>query len=539
MTTSATGPGAEDAATSMPGPGAEDAGDERGRGSPRRAGRREWVGLAVLALPTLLLALDFSVLYLALPSLSADLGASGVQQLWITDVYGFMVAGFLITMGTLGDRIGRRRLLLIGAALFGAASAVAAFSVSAEMLIVTRALMGIAGATLMPSTLALISTMFRDPGQRSTAISVWVSCFMGGTAIGPVIGGVLLERFWWGSVFLMGVPVMALLLVAAPFLLPTHRDPGAGRLDLTSVALSLGAILPVVYGVKELATGGLRPLPVVALGTGVGLGLAFVNRQRRLAHPLLDLRLFAGRSFSAGVAGMTLNSALMGGISLLIALYLQTVAGLSPLGAGLWLAPASLAIVVSAMATPVLARRVRPAYVIAAGLGVAVIGYLLLSQAAAVGGLPAVVAGNILVCLGAGPITALATDLVVGSVRPEQAGSAAAISETGGDLGIALGIAVLGSLTTAVYRSVFGDVTVAGVPDRTLEAAGESVEAAATVAGRLPAAPGADLLAAARDAFTTGLNITAAVAGLVVIGLAILAVTALRHIPPAGHTTDE
>ncbi|WP_436761783.1 MFS transporter [Streptosporangium sp. V21-05] len=523
----------------MPGPGAEDAGDERGRGSPRRAGRREWVGLAVLALPTLLLALDFSVLYLALPSLSADLGASGVQQLWITDVYGFMVAGFLITMGTLGDRIGRRRLLLIGAALFGAASAVAAFSVSAEMLIVTRALMGIAGATLMPSTLALISTMFRDPGQRSTAISVWVSCFMGGTAIGPVIGGVLLERFWWGSVFLMGVPVMALLLVAAPFLLPTHRDPGAGRLDLTSVALSLGAILPVVYGVKELATGGLRPLPVVALGTGVGLGLAFVNRQRRLAHPLLDLRLFAGRSFSAGVAGMTLNSALMGGISLLIALYLQTVAGLSPLGAGLWLAPASLAIVVSAMATPVLARRVRPAYVIAAGLGVAVIGYLLLSQAAAVGGLPAVVAGNILVCLGAGPITALATDLVVGSVRPEQAGSAAAISETGGDLGIALGIAVLGSLTTAVYRSVFGDVTVAGVPDRTLEAAGESVEAAATVAGRLPAAPGADLLAAARDAFTTGLNITAAVAGLVVIGLAILAVTALRHIPPAGHTTDE
>ena len=212
-----------------------------------RAGRREWLGLGVLALPTLLLSLDMSVLYLALPHLAADLRPTGGQLLWIMDVYGFMIAGFLITMGTLGDRIGRRRLLMIGAAVFGLASVAAAFSTSAGALIATRALMGVAGATLMPSTLALISNMFTDPRQRAVAISVWTSCFMGGTTIGPVVGGLFLQWFWWGSVFLLGVPVMALLMVCGPLLLPEYRSSGSGRLDPLSVALSLGALLPVVY----------------------------------------------------------------------------------------------------------------------------------------------------------------------------------------------------------------------------------------------------------------------------------------------------
>jgi MFS transporter, DHA2 family, multidrug resistance protein len=188
------------------------------------AGRREWVGLAVLALPTLLLSLDMSVLYLALPYLSADLGASATQQLWIMDIYGFMIAGFLVTMGTLGDRIGRRRLLMTGGVAFAVASVFAAYSTSPEMLIVTRALLGIAGATLMPSTLALISTMFRDQHQRGVAIAVWMTCFMGGMTVGPLVGGLLLQSFWWGSAFLLGVPVMAVLLVAAPALLPEYRD---------------------------------------------------------------------------------------------------------------------------------------------------------------------------------------------------------------------------------------------------------------------------------------------------------------------------
>jgi len=223
------------------------------------ATRREWAGLAVLALPTLLVSIDVFVLLLALPRLSQDLHASSTQQLWISDIYGFLLAGFLVTMGTLGDRMGRRRLLLAGATAFGLASVLAAYAGSPAMLIAARALLGIAGATLSPSTLALISNMFRQPRQRAVAIGVWMACFMAGAAIGPVAVGVMLEHFWWGSVFLLGVPAMALLLALGPVVLPEYRAPAAGRLDLGSVALSLAAIMPVVYGLTELARTGWRP----------------------------------------------------------------------------------------------------------------------------------------------------------------------------------------------------------------------------------------------------------------------------------------
>ena len=221
-----------------------------------RAGRREWIGLAVIALPCLLYSMDLTVLYLAVPSLTAELEPSSTELLWITDIYGFFLAGFLITMGTLGDRVGRRRLLLIGAAAFGVASVLAAFSTSVEMLIVSRALLGVAAATLAPSTLSLIRNMFLDPGQRTFAIGVWATSFSVGAALGPLLGGVLLEFFWWGSVFLLAVPVMCLLLVIGPRLLPEYRDPGAGRLDLVSAGLSVVAVLAVVYGLKGLAEDG-------------------------------------------------------------------------------------------------------------------------------------------------------------------------------------------------------------------------------------------------------------------------------------------
>ncbi len=224
-----------------------------GTGAAARAGRREWAGLAVLALPTLLASMDLTVLHLAVPHISADLQPSGSQMLWIVDIYGFLVAGSLITMGTLGDRIGRRRLLLTGAAIFGAASVLAAFATSAEMLIATRALLGVAGATLLPSTLGLIRSIFVNPSQRALAIGLWAAIFSAGTAIGPVLGGVLLDHFWWGSVFLLGVPAMVALLVLGPIFLPEVRDPDAGRLDLLSAALSLTSVLAVIYGLKRIA----------------------------------------------------------------------------------------------------------------------------------------------------------------------------------------------------------------------------------------------------------------------------------------------
>lgn len=329
--------------------------------NPPLAGQRAWIGLAVLALPTLLVSIDVFVVLLALPRLSADLGASSIQQLWIVDIYGFMVGGFMITMGTLGDRIGRRKLLLIGAAAFGVSSIVAAFSTNPGMLIAARALLGIAGATLTPSTLGLIRNLFPNPQQLAIAIGAWAACFTVGAIIGPILGGVLLSYFWWGSVFLIGVPAMVLLLVLGPMFLPEHRDTNAGRLDLVSVALSLATILPIIYGLKELARGGWQMVPLTALVAGILVGIVFVRRQHRLSDPLLDLRLFANRAFSTALFSMLSFTMLSGTTMVFVTQYLQLVAGLSPLLASFAMAPGMVTAILSVQLSPLLARRIKPA----------------------------------------------------------------------------------------------------------------------------------------------------------------------------------
>jgi DHA2 family multidrug resistance protein-like MFS transporter len=476
---------------------------------------------------------------LALPHLSADLGADSTQQLWIMDIYGFMIAGFLVTMGTLGDRIGRRRLLLAGAAAFGIASVAAAYSTSPEMLIGARALLGIAGATLAPSTLALITNMFRDPRQRALAISVWMVCFMSGAAIGPLVGGVMLDNFWWGSVFLLGVPAMVLLLVLGPVLLPEYRDAGAARLDLASVVLSLAAILPIIYGLKELARNGWQPLPVASAVAGAAFGVAFAYRQRRLTDPLLDLKLFTNRAFSTALGTMMLGTLLMGAIMLFITQYLQLVQGLSPLRAGVWMLPAVACSIISVLAAPVLARRFRPARLIGAGLSVSVVGLLLISQAGAVTGLAAVVAGFAVINLGAGPMVTLSTDLVVGSVPPEKAGSAAAMNETSGEFGFALGIAALGSLGTAIYRNEITDAVPTGVPAQAAEGARDTLAGAVAAADGLPGDLAAALLAPARQAFTSGMQATAAISAALLAVVTVFTVVLLRHVRPLGETPPD
>ncbi|HEX7744977.1 MAG TPA: MFS transporter [Micromonosporaceae bacterium] len=501
-----------------------------------RATRREWLGLAVLALPTLLLSLDVSVLYLALPQLSTDLGADSTEQLWILDIYSFLLAGFLVTMGTLGDRIGRRRLLLIGAAAFGVTSVVAAYATSPGMLIAARALLGISGATLMPSTMALIRNMFRDPKQMAAAIGIWFACFMGGMTLGPLVGGALLSTFWWGSAFLLGVPFMVLLLVAGPALLPEYRDTAAGRLDLTSVALSLAAILPVIYGLKEIARDGWATAPIVAVVAGVLVGVAFVRRQRRLTSPLLDLRLFADRSFRSALAAGLAIGVVMAGVTLTSTLYLQAVHGLSPLHAGLWLIPQNIAMAAGMMISPVLARRIRPADLMTAGLLVAGLGLLVQTRTDAAGGVGAVVVGLTLAAVGISPTMALTMNLILASTPPEKAGSAASISETSGEFGVAVGVAALGSLATIVYR---GHLAIpAGTPVEADHAARQGITAATNAAQHLPGALGADLLDAARTAFTAGLTTVAGVGAAVFVGLAVLAAVAFRHVPATGTAPE-
>ena len=480
-----------------------------------KAGRREWLGLASLAMPTLLLSVDTSVIYLALPHLSTELSASSTQQLWIMDIYGFMIAGFLITMGTLGDRIGRRKLLLIGAAAFGSASVLAAFSTTAGMLIGSRALMGIAGATLMPSTLALISNMFLNPRQRATAISLWMTCFLVGMIIGPLIGGILLEKFWWGSVFLLGAPVMLLLLILGPVVLPEYRNPQAGKLDLLDVLLSLAAILPFIYGFTEIAREGWKLMSIAAVFTGIFFGIVFVYRQLRLEHPLLDLQLFSNRAFSVTLMTMLLTAVMMGAMGFLITQYLQTVVGLSPLKAGLWMIPQSIGMILGTMLAPPVAQRIGPANTIAGGLVITVIGMLLIYLSPAVDGLLMLITGFVLDTIGIAPTVVLGTDLVVGSAPPEKAGSAASLSETCNQLGIALGVAALGSIASIVYRS--------SIPSVSIPEARESIIGALAVAQKLPGKQGVSLIAMAREAFTGGVHVIALIAAFVFVLLAVLA----------------
>ena len=407
---------------------------------PPRATRREWIGLAVIALPCLLYAMDLTVLTLAIPALTADLDPTSTELLWIVDIYGFLVAGFLITMGTLGDRIGRRRLLLIGAAAFGAASVLAAFASSAEMLIAARALLGIAGATLAPSTLSLIRNMFHDAHQRTVAIGIWITSFSVGAAIGPLVGGVLLQSFHWGSVFLIAVPVMVLLLAIGPRLLPEYKDPEPGRLDLASAALSLVAVLAVIYGVKALAKDGADVVSVGAVLFGLALGAAFVDRQRRLADPLIDLGLFRRPAFSLALSANTLAFAVLFGLEVFVAQYLQLVLGYSPLEAGLWSVPGAAAFVVGSQLTPMLAKRLRPPTAMLGGLVVA--GVALLTQVTGPGLL---VAGLVLLSLGLAPLFTLAADLAISSAPAERAGAASGISETSSELGGARGRALRGT----------------------------------------------------------------------------------------------
>jgi MFS transporter, DHA2 family, multidrug resistance protein len=495
-----------------------------------RAGRREWIGLGVLALPCLLYAMDLTVLNLAVPHLSADLHPSSSQLLWIVDVYGFMVAGWLITMGTLGDRIGRRRLLLTGAGAFGIGSVLAAYSTTAGMLIGSRALLGIAGATLAPSTLSLIRSMFLDSRQRTLAIAVWITSFSAGGAIGPLVGGVLLERFWWGSVFLLAVPVMVVLLVAGPLLLPEFRDPAAGRLDLWSAGLSLAAVLAVIYGLKQIAQDGPGWPAALWIMAGLGVGVVFVRRQQRLADPPLDLRLFANRTFSASLAANTVSFFVGFGAFLFVAQYLQLVLGLSPLQAGLWMLPSSIGFIVGSMLAPLLVRRVRPVVVIGAGMLLAAAGFGMLTQLDAASGLAILVAGSVVFSLGLAPVDTVATDLLVGAAPPERAGAASAISETSSEFGGALGIAILGSIGTAAYRGQVAAAVPAGVPPHAAEAAKDTLGGAAAAAGQLPDQLGQALLGAAQQAFTHGLRVAAATSAAVTIGIAIVAGIVLRHV---------
>lgn len=485
--------------------------------TPLKAGRREWLALIVPILAVTLLAIDGTVLYMAVPALTADLAPTATQILWIGDIYSFVLAGLLVTMGNLADRIGRKRLLLIGSVAFGLASVLAAFAPSAEVLIAARALLGIAGATVMPSTLSIIRNLFLDPIQRTRAIAIWSAGAMAGGAVGPLVGGALLEFFWWGSVFLINVPVIALIVVLGVWLLPESRNPNANRIDLLSAVLSVLAIVPLVYAVKQVVSSGLGWPVLAGVLVGLGSGWLFVRRQRGLQTPMVDISLFRIPAFSGAVAANTLSIFAFLGVLFFFSQYLQLVRGYSPFWAGMAEMPATIAsIAVIAVVGVALAKL---------GRGRAVAGGLLLGAAGLAGlGITEGLTGYLglgislaVIGLGTGLAMTLSTDAVVAAAPPERAGAASSISETAYELGIALGIAVLGSLQTALYRSQLS--IPAGTPPETAAALEDSL---ASAAGHLAGTNDA-LLSTAQQAFTHGMQVTSFIAAALLVVAAIIA----------------
>ncbi len=495
---------------------------------------RRWWALSAMSLAVFLVAVDGTVLSLATPSIVKDLQPTAAQVLWIGDIYSFVLAGLLITMGNVGDRIGRKRLLLIGGTMFALISIPAAYSANAEQLIMFRALMGVAGATLMPSTLALMRSTFSDPAERSFAIGVWSAMGAAGAAAGPLVGGALLQHFWWGSVFLINVPIMALVFVIGMPTLRESKDPNPGSLDVLSVVLSMIGIIGVVYAIKELAIEGLAPQYLVVGVIGAVSSVWFVRRQLRLEHPLVDVRLFGSGPFTGAVLATMLAVFGLAGSVFFFSQYLQFIKGLQPLQAGLFQLPATLAALVSALVAGNVMRRLGRGPVVAAGLlsigvGMAGIAFVLDSSLYLAFAIPLFLIGA-----GDGLALTIASDTVLAVAPKDRAGAASAVSETGYELGTALGIALLGSILTAVYQATLGLPD--GLPAAVARAAEESPGEAFEAMQGLPEGLVTQLTQAVHVGFTQALQVTTWVgAAVLVLG----AGAAWRLLPAKGAAVDE
>lgn len=500
----------------------------------RAPGIRAWAALSVLTLAVTLLAIDSTVLALAIPSLSADLSPTASQLLWIGDIYSFTLAGLLVTMGNVADRIGRRRLLLLGTLGFGAASVMAAFASSAGALIAARALLGVGGATIMPSTLSLIRNIFPDARHRTTAVAIWSAGSSGGTALGPLVGGALLEHFWWGSVFLINVPVMAAVIITGLWLLPESRNTQGGPVDIVSAMLSVLAIVPIVYAVKSFAHDGLTVIAVAALLAGLFAGWLFVRRQRNLTMPLIDVELFKRPAFTWAIMATVLAIFSLAGLLYFFSQYLQLVRGYSTLQAGLTELPTSLASIAVVAVVAAIVRRLGNGRALGGGLMTAAAGLIVVAEGESYGGIIVICLGLLIIGAGIGLAFTVSTGAVLGSVPADRAGAASAISETGLELGVALGIAVLGTIQDVGYRILLGQAP-EGLPDRVADAAEQSLATLSGVINRSDPAQ-AQLLTQAQTAFTHAMQATAVIAAVILLAAGVMAA---RHVPVMSETMDE
>lgn len=484
--------------------------------SAPRADRRTWLGLAVLTLPVMLVSMDVSVLYLAIPAITSALDPSASAQLWILDIYGFLLAGLLITMGNVGDRIGRRKILLGGALVFGVASMIAAFAPSAGVLIAARALMGLGGATLLPSSLSLIANMFVHARDRGLAIGIWTAVFAGGSAVGPVVGGVLMHHFWWGSVFLINVPVVIVLLLVGPRLVPEFRAGATGPFDVLGVVLSMAGILPLMYAIKTMASHGFSVGTLLIGLAGLALLVAFLMHQRRTPHPLLDLSLFKNPMFSGSVAVALTGMMALGGMSYLTGVYLQSVLDMDVLAAAIAGLPMACAVAIFSVGAAKVAAAVGTRNAFVGSVVLTAVGMAGVLTLGVDDGLWMYMLFTTIAGVGFGVQFSLVSEVVVGSVPPERSGAASSISETCFELGTALGLGLLGSLATLVFRGgsdgrEFGDTL--GDTLRTADGLGASGDA---------------LVAAAKVAFVDGMHAAALATTALLAVVAVVLASVMR-----------
>ncbi|KAF4406217.1 MULTISPECIES: MFS transporter [Streptomyces] len=498
------------------------------------AGGSRWAVLLVLCVSLLLVALDATVLHVAVPAVSEDLRPDGVQLLWIVDAYPLVAASLLILFGTLGDRVGRRRVLLLGYGIFGLASAVAACADSAQVLIAARALLGVGGAMIMPATLSILRQVFPDRRERALAIGIWSAVAAVGAAVGPLLGGLLLEHFWWGSVFLINIPLMAVCLPVGRWVLPESTGDGDGPWDVLGALMAAFGLAGVVFGVKRAGGGeGLAdPVTTAPLAAGVLLLYLFVRRQRNRKHPLIDLGMFSRPAFGTSVGCIVLAMLALVGLQLIATQYLQLVLGFSPLETGLRMVPLTVSAMAAGLLGSRMLQRLGPRTMVVLGFTVTAAAVLSLVSMGEHDRPGLLTAGFLL--LGFGLETTLfgAYESMLSEAPADQAGGAAAIGETSYQLGAGIGIALLGTVMNAVYAP--GVSTVPGVPAHASAAAGHSLGEAYDIAGGLGGPAGAALREAARDAFVHGLHITLAVSALLLLLGAAAALRLPRRMECAG-----
>jgi EmrB/QacA subfamily drug resistance transporter len=500
------------------------------RAVPESVHRRRWAVLAVVCVSVFIVVLDGTIVNVALPSLAQELGATTRQLQWIVDAYLLVFTGLLLAAGALGDRYGRKKVLLAGMVVFGITSAYAGSAGSAGELIAGRALMGIGAALIFPATLAIITSVFRDPRERAKAIAVWSAVSGLAVAAGPISGGWLLEHFWWGSVFYVNVPIVILGVVAAVVLVPESRDEEAPRLDVVGLALSIAAITSLVLTIIEAPSWGwTATATLVGFVSAFSLLAAFVWWELRVAHPMMPVRIFRNLRFSAASVSITSAFFALFGFIFLITQYFQLVRGYSPLAAGVRTLPVATAIALAAVVSPLLVQRLGTTRVVSAGLALMAVGFAWVSVASASTPYLEIVGQMVLLGLGLGFTTAPATESIMGSLTTDKAGIGSAVNDTTRELGGTLGVAVLGSVFSSIYVASLGDgPVVAALPEEARVLTEESVAAAGRVAQELGAGAPA-YLAEVNEAFLAGLQ----VASLVAAGVAAAGAVFARRFLPA------